>query len=177
MRVAAFAAVRGFRCDLMAGEEPELCLRLRAEGWRVWFLQETLTLHDAAMLRFGQWWKRAMRSGYGSMQRAYLCGVPFELEGVRDLVGTWVWALALPVVAVSVGLTWSAWAFLLALLYPLQVVRLALRGEQRGEDALRRNVWYAVFLVLGKFPKIVGHARFLLGYYLRRRPRLIEYKS
>src|SRR6185436_696228 len=37
-RAAAFEAVHGFRLELICGEEPELCVRLRAAGWRVWRL-------------------------------------------------------------------------------------------------------------------------------------------
>src|SRR5262249_3908521 len=48
MRVDAFEAVRGFRDTLIAGEEPELCVRLRAAGWRVWRLDAEMTIHDAA---------------------------------------------------------------------------------------------------------------------------------
>ncbi|MEM9139196.1 MAG: glycosyltransferase, partial [Pseudomonadota bacterium] len=58
MRMTALAAVGGYRDDLIAGEEPELCVRLRAAGWRVWRLDAEMTLHDADMHRFGQWWRR-----------------------------------------------------------------------------------------------------------------------
>src|SRR5258706_283514 len=34
-RVSAFREAGGFRTDLRAGEEPELCLRLRRRGWRI----------------------------------------------------------------------------------------------------------------------------------------------
>ena len=51
--------VGGYRDDLIAGEEPELCVRLRAAGWRIWRLDAEMTLHDAAMTRFGQWWQRS----------------------------------------------------------------------------------------------------------------------
>ncbi|MFP3526346.1 hypothetical protein SB912_28065, partial [Pantoea sp. SIMBA_072] len=36
MRADAFAGAGGFRADLIAGEEPELCVRLRGNGWKVW---------------------------------------------------------------------------------------------------------------------------------------------
>jgi len=48
MRIAAFDQVKGFRSDLICGEEPELCVRLRQAGWRIWRLPEDMTLHDAA---------------------------------------------------------------------------------------------------------------------------------
>ncbi len=38
MRVAALRDVGGYREDLIAGEEPELCVRLRQAGWRIWRL-------------------------------------------------------------------------------------------------------------------------------------------
>ena len=34
MRIDALEAVNGYRADLIAGEEPELCVRLRIAGWR-----------------------------------------------------------------------------------------------------------------------------------------------
>ena len=36
MRVEAFEAVGGYRAQLIAGEEPELCVRLREIGWKIW---------------------------------------------------------------------------------------------------------------------------------------------
>lgn len=178
IRATAFAAADGYREDLMAGEEPELCARLRAAGWRVWFLDTPLTLHDAAMLRFRQWWRRAKRSGYGSMQRAWLCGARgADLEDVRGLLGTWTWALALPVVIVLGVFYWSAWTALLLLCYPLQVLRISLRPDGRSSKSWRDHLWYSLFLVLGKFPKLAGQLRFLADRYGWLRARLIEYKS
>ena len=63
MRADAFATAGGYRPDLIAGEEPELCVRLRAKGWKVWRLPAEMTLHDASMTRFGQWWRRTLRGG------------------------------------------------------------------------------------------------------------------
>ena len=56
VRVDALRAVEGYREDLIAGEEPELCLRLRQAGWRIWRLDAEMTAHDAQITRFGQWW-------------------------------------------------------------------------------------------------------------------------
>ena len=64
IRAEAFKAVAGFRDELIAGEEPELCLRLRELGWNIWRLDAEMTHHDAAITRFSQWWKRTVRSGY-----------------------------------------------------------------------------------------------------------------
>ena len=63
-RVQAFRDVGGFRAELVAGEEPELCARLRARGWKVLRIAAEMTRHDAAMTRFGQWWRRNVRAGH-----------------------------------------------------------------------------------------------------------------
>jgi GT2 family glycosyltransferase len=175
MRAAAFAATGGYRPDLMAGEEPELCDRLRIAGWRIWFLDAPLTVHDAAMVRFGQWWKRAARSGYGSMQRAILCKTPVELVGLRDFLSTWMWALGVPLAVVVAVVSWGPWALVLWLLYPAQVARVALRSGRRGPWP--RNLGYSVFLLLAKLPKLIGQLTFLAHHWGRRASPLIEYKS
>jgi GT2 family glycosyltransferase len=78
MRVEALRAVGGYREDVIAGEEGELCFRLRSVGWRIWRLQADMALHDAAMTQFKQWWRRAVRGGYAFAQGAYLHGASKE---------------------------------------------------------------------------------------------------
>ncbi|MNH42551.1 hypothetical protein D3C79_1042730 [compost metagenome] len=61
---------------------------------------------------------------------------------------------------------------MLLLVYPLQMLRLARRG---GRSA-RENAVQAVFLVLGKFPEMLGQMRFVLNRFMAGNPALIEYK-
>ena len=93
MRAGALTAVSGFREDLIAGEEPELCVRLRAAGWRIWRLDADMALHDADMTRFSQWWTRAVRSGYASAQGAYLHGAGPERHQVWESRRAWLWGV------------------------------------------------------------------------------------
>src|SRR6185437_14029394 len=65
MRVDAFDTVGGFSPKLIAGEEPELCARLRERAWKIWRLDADMTRHDINLTRFSQWWRRIVRSGYG----------------------------------------------------------------------------------------------------------------
>jgi hypothetical protein len=64
MRRSALAEVGGYDSELMAGEEPELCRRLRAAGYRVLHIDVPMTGHDLCMTRFVQYWRRALRAGY-----------------------------------------------------------------------------------------------------------------
>lgn len=173
MRVAAVADVGGFRLDLVSGEEPELCIRLRAAGWRIWFLAEAQVVHDAAITRFGQWWKRAVRSGYGATQGALLHGGPPEFHCMRLLASSWFWVLGVPLGALALQPWLGGWAWLLLLLYPLQLLRLGLRGPT-GD---RRDWWWAAFSLVIKYPNFVGQLQCLLHHCLHRKPRLIDYKS
>jgi len=172
MRVAAFTTVGGYSDDLIAGEEPELCVRLRALGWRIRILPDVMSEHDAAMLRFSQWWRRTVRSGYAFAEvAARHRGSPYGIwrVNVRRIL---LWGGILPVVAL-IGAVLVHPAFLALLLaYPAQVARIALRA-----GATRRESWvHAVFMVLSRFPELVGALRFYRNRLLGRRGGLVEYK-
>ena len=123
MRYAAVQAVGGYDPGLIAGEEPDLCLRLRAKGGEVWRVDAEMTLHDAAMTRFSQWWRRAVRAGHAFAEGCARHGFDhWGLETRRALI----WGAGLPMAIVLLGL-WHPAGWLLALAYPAQVIRLARR--------------------------------------------------
>ncbi len=64
MRRSVLVEVEGYDPGLSAGEEPELCRRLRARGYRIVHIDAPMTRHDLNMTRFSQYWRRAMRAGY-----------------------------------------------------------------------------------------------------------------
>ena len=172
MRAEAFEGVGGFNPTLIAGEEPELCVRLRAAGWEIWRLDHEMTLHDADMTRFGQWWKRARRGGHAFAEGAAMHGAPPERHFVPGTVRALVWGLAIPLLILLAWIIIGPVALLGLLIYPVQVVRLALRG-----DASRRETWEeAFFSMLIKFPETLGALEYGLGRLSRRPSQLIEYK-
>ncbi len=172
MSVAALKQVGGFKEDLIAGEEPELCVRLRQQGWAIWRLEADMTLHDAAMLKFSQWWKRSVRGGHAFAQGACLHGALPERHSVREARSAWIWGLAIPL-AVTLSTFFLGLAGLaLLVIYPLQILRLTIKGKHD----VSVNFLRAFFLVLGKFPEMVGAFRFHLGKFTRSETRLIEYK-
>ncbi len=166
MRMEALQEVGGFNPALIAGEEPELCVRLRAAGWTIWRLDEEMTLHDAALSRFSQWWKRNRRAGHAYAEGAALHGAPPERHGVRQVRSALAWGAGLPLLALS-GLALTPWSLLLLLGWPAQVLRLGLR---EGDWA------HAFFLTLGKLPEAQGVADYWWGRVRGARRGLIEYK-
>jgi hypothetical protein len=172
MRANAVEAVGGYRDDLIAGEEPELCVRLRAAGWHIWRLDNEMALHDAAMTRFGQWWRRTLRGGYAFAQGAYLHGAPPERHWVRESRRAWLWGVWLPLACLAIGLAFGPWGWAVWLIYPLQI----LRQTMLGRGPVRDRLLLALFQLLARFPEGWGQIRFMFDRLLGRQARLIEYK-
>jgi GT2 family glycosyltransferase len=172
IRVDAVTAVSGFRDDLIAGEEPELCLRLRTSGWRVWRLDTDMAVHDAAMTCFSQWWKRALRAGYAFAQGAYLHGTGPERYRVWENWRAWLWGVFLPFACLLACLFFWPLGLAAWLIYPLQV----LRQTARNVGTLRQRTLLALFQVLGRFAEGMGQIKFLRDRLLGQQGRLIEHK-
>ena len=162
MRSAAFRAAGGFDPTLIAGEEPELCLRLRRQHWTVVRIDADMALHDMAMTRFSQWWRRCVRAGHGYAQGAARHGRSSDRHFVRQVRSIWFWGLGLPVAAV--GLAWPTWGVSLLLMagYPLLFDRIRRASRRRGLEPSLAAL-YAGSCVLAKFPQVFGAIRYRLG--------------
>ncbi len=167
MRMAALEAVDGYNPALIAGEEPELCVRLRQAGWKVMRLDAEMTLHDAAITQFSQWWKRTKRAGHAYAEGAALHGAPPERHNVAQTKRALIWGVVLPVAILALAF-FVPWALALLLIYPVQIARLARRSGDLTE---------AVFLTLGKFAEGQG----VLAYWINRlrgaQAQIMEYKA
>ncbi len=171
-RADALVRAGGYRDSLIAGEEPELCVRLRAAGGRVWRLDADMTWHDAAITRFPQWWRRTMRSGHAFAEGAALHGAPPERHFVAETRRALLWGAALPVLLVLAS-AWHPALAALFLVYPLQWLRLGRRLAGQGGPI----PWtHAAFLILGRFPEALGALKFRLSAMSGRASGLIEYK-
>jgi cellulose synthase/poly-beta-1,6-N-acetylglucosamine synthase-like glycosyltransferase len=155
-RRAAYEAVGGFDPALIAGEEPELCSRLRVAGWTIARLDAPMTVHDAAILRFGQWWRRAVRCGFGYAQIwSVTRSRPIVLYG-RNLARALFWANLLPAAALVATPIFLAAPVALIGIYLVQIVRTALRSSLPT-----RLAWAnALLSVVGKFAEAWGVLRF-----------------
>ena len=172
MRVDALEAAGGYRDDLIAGEEPELCVRLRAGGWKIWRLDHDMTLHDAAMHHFSQWWRRQARSGYAFAQGAHLHGRTDERHWVWESRRALLWAILIPSAILAGLLLAGPLALLVLLIYPAQV----LRRSRRMSGRWRTRLQLAFFEQLSRFPEAWGQLLFFRNRLLGRHGRLIEYK-
>ena len=183
MRVEAFQEIGGYDPSVMAGEEPELCQRLRNHGWKILRIDAEMTLHDSEMLHFRQWWRRTVRSGYGAADVASR----FGSQGlfVAQVRSARVWAVGWPLAVIVSGLTFAAMmgrlagilaAAIICVAVPAQILRLALRGRRRmmrNRDALV----YGILTMIGKWANLLGQLRYLRDRFSGQNARLIEYKQ
>ena len=172
MRIQALNVVGGYRENVIAAEEDELCVRLRNAGWRIWRLPDEMGLHDAAMMRFGQWWRRSMRAGYAFAQGSHLHWRPPERHFVRETRRAWIWGILLPFICIVVTATFHPFGWLIWTVYPLQFLRLTTRNSGPVQD----RASLALFQLLARFPEVLGQLAFLQDIFFKRSPNIIEHK-
>jgi GT2 family glycosyltransferase len=155
VRASAFRQVGGYDAAIVAGEEPELCARLRSHGWAIWRLDASMTIHDADMHRFSQWWVRAVRSGYGYVQVfRKTCRGPSNPLYCRELARSLGWTVGVVFLAlVLVPLVGAAALLLAPAIWALQLLRLSLSyGPSKG-----------IHLLLAKAAEATGVLRYCVA--------------
>jgi GT2 family glycosyltransferase len=172
VRASALASVGGYREDVIAAEEDELCVRLRAANWRIWRIAGEMGFHDAAIGQFGQWWRRSLRAGYAFAQGAYLHGEPPELHFVWERNRALIWGIFLPAGCLVAGFAFPPWGHAFWLVYLVQLVRLTVRQAGSVTDRLTLSF----FQLLARFPESWGVLKFARDRLFSRRSRIIEYK-
>jgi GT2 family glycosyltransferase len=171
VRSVAFAAVGGFDETVIAAEDDEFCVRIRKADWKIQRLPVEMTIHDAAMARFAQWWSRAVRSGHGFEQVGDMHPEYFTKERRR----VWIYGVILPALALigllSVGEVF--WAVLI--LYLVSYLRTVI-GLHRDGLVLKEAFIHAVFLTLSKFPNFQGILTYKWRQFRGHKMNIIEYK-
>jgi hypothetical protein len=171
VRVEAFEAAGGFRAQSIAGEEPELCVRLRKIGWKIWRLDANMTQHDAAMTQMRQFWTRSVRCGYAYAEVSRLHkATPYGIWR-RETKRAIFWGGFLPI-AICLGALIYPAALVGALAYVFQICRVAVARGPTCSDS-----WiYAFFITVAKFAEFQGILKFYWHQLSRQNAKLIEYK-
>jgi glycosyltransferase involved in cell wall biosynthesis len=180
VRRQALADAGGFDDRLVAGEEPELCRRLRAAGWLIEHIDAPMTRHDLAITTARAWWQRAERAGLAYAQvAARYADTPDPLwsaEARRNRRHAGGLLAALPLLALA------AW------LQPLLAVLGLLAGLLLWARSASRCVWkcpqqpalawaYAAHSHLQQLPILAGQWRWWRLQRAQRAPELMEYKA
>lgn len=179
-RLGALTRHGGFDPTITAGEEPELCSRLRGAGWRIRRIDAEMATHDLAMTRLGQWWRRSMRFGYGSLDVARRAKLPQFVRANRRARVWGMWLLVGAVLATAAGSTRAPFADAALLawiaLWPAQWLRIAIGVARRGQP-LRMACEYALFVHLSNFPHLLGQLWNQIDRSHGNHGRLVEHKA
>ncbi|MCP4904758.1 MAG: glycosyltransferase [bacterium] len=175
IRAAIFRDVEGYDETLIAGEDPDLAARISAAGWKIERLDVDMTVHDAGLSRFRQWWMRQIRAGH-AVADAWLRSSWSDSTILRRLASILFWGAAFPLGilawVVAIG---GATPLGLLLAYPVLGLRIYLRMRKRGRAPVDAAL-YAGACIEGKFAEVYGAAQCLLNRVRRGPQKLIEYK-
>jgi hypothetical protein len=174
VRISAFDAVGGFNEDAIAGEEPDLGVRLSLAGFSIVKIDVPMATHDAQIMTFGQWWARAVRSGHALAHRYVRHGATTFRDGRRELFSALFWGLAIPVITLaSLPLTRG---FSVLLLGGYAVLGWRVYRHYAATGLSRSDAWLMTRHILyGKFAQVLGIFRYARNIH-RGRFEIIEYK-
>ncbi len=182
-RVEALRQVDFYNPTMIAGEDTELSMRLRKQGWRLSRIAAEMTLHDAAIIRFGQWWRRTQRSGHGYGEMAHFHPDARNPNWPRTVRSITFWGGVVPLsliavvfLALTLSPAWWGIAALLLLAWPIRMAQLARRQWRRGLSP-RIACASGILLMVGKLPQFFGLIVYHRNRLSRRSSRLIEYKG
>jgi GT2 family glycosyltransferase len=180
MRRSALAEVEGYDPALVAGEEPELCRRLRARGYRIVHIDASMTRHDLNMTRFSQYWRRAVRAGYAYREvsnRFCETADPMWLqESRKNLRNGSFWIAWFTVTLVLLAFR-NAWVLPWVALLIVFVARSAWKARSRAPGQPGLLMLYGLHSHLQQVPTLVGQLRYLLDRHAGRQGTQIEYKE
>ncbi|MEM9073711.1 MAG: glycosyltransferase [Myxococcota bacterium] len=174
IRREVFEAIDGYDAGMIAGEDPELCLRVRHARHRVMRIDAEMTLHDADMHALQQWWKRVVRAGHAYAEGAHM-HPGYRLRELRSIV--W-WGGAVPTVAVGAApITLGASLAMGAAGYGLLWSRIY-RYRRDRDDPTKHAALYATATTVGKIAEMRGVLQYAWNTFVRRqKSELIEYKG
>ncbi|RKZ41662.1 MAG: glycosyltransferase family 2 protein [Gammaproteobacteria bacterium] len=172
--------VGGYNPQLIAGEEPEMCQRIRTRGYSILHIDKPMTLHDLAINHWSQYWQRAIRGGHAyaeiSSQLRDTKTPLWQHESRKNglhasiLIGIFIVGLI-----ISLGLK-SLWPFFGSiLLFLLLSLRSAWRARWKSKNLVTLFL-YGLHSQFQHIPIAVGQWSYYYHRWRGQRRRLIEYK-
>ncbi|BAZ09688.1 family 2 glycosyl transferase [Calothrix sp. NIES-4071] len=177
MRVSAFQKVSGFNPCLIAGEEPELCMRLRQAGGKILRIDAEMARHDANMTSFWQWWKRSIRNGHAYAEGAWLQGRSPDRYWLKQSNMIWMWGLILPLLVVVTLLPTKGLSILLLLTGYIYIFFKVYNITRRKGFERKDCILFALFCIIDKYPMLYGQIKFHISRLLKRQSTIMEYKN
>ena len=171
--------VNGFDPGFIAGEEPELCFRIRQVGKKIYRYDTDMTRHDADMHRVSQWWKRSLRSGYAYAlnysKHGRASSEKFKLREIRSII---VWN-TLAVILIGLSLVSKSFTPLILFVFLFMAMVFKIYISQKRIQKIygpRLAFVYALSNMFAKLPQLFGLIKFWQKERSGKRHTLVEYK-
>jgi glycosyltransferase involved in cell wall biosynthesis len=180
MRRSALAEADGYDPSLIAGEEPELCRRLRARGYRIVHIDFPMTGHDLNMTHFSQYWRRAVRAGHAYAEMAFRyrgTTDPMWSQESRRNLRTGVFWITWLLIALLFAALRTLWGVPWLALLPVLSARSAWKARSKAQGQTMLLLLYGLHSQLQQIPILVGQLRWFQSRRSRERPKQIEYKQ
>jgi len=180
VRRQALVQVGGFDGSLKAGEEPEMCARLRARGWQIEHLDIPMTKHDLAVRSLRGYALRCYRGGIAYAEVAHrmrtLGDGLWQREATRDLLHGVLYML-FPLLVLATFAIHAAAGIVLLALAGLVILRTAWRCRWKAPGQPLLCLEYAVHAHLQKLPAVAGQFAWRRAHARSREIELVEYKD
>jgi len=169
MRRDVLEQVDGFNSELIAGEEPEMCQRIGAKGYKILHIDQDMVLHDLAMTHWSQYWRRSVRTGHAYAEVSNLLkssSINFWQRESRQNFLRASFFISIFILGFIMNILWfSGLVFL--------VLSLRSGWKSRWKSSrLMTLFWYGLHSQFQQIPIMIGQ----LSYYYGKPQQLIEYK-
>ncbi len=171
IRADIFKCLGGFNSSVIAGEEPELCYRIREAGYRILRIDQDMTHHDANIHSFKQHWMRSVRCGYSYALGLHMHNKPKERLNLRATVSALFWGFFFPSTVLILSCI-NSYFLLLLLIYPLNIIKI----YSYFRNIVPIPLVYSASLVVAKFSETYGILKFLKTRMFSDKHKIIEYK-
>lgn len=181
IRRSVLEQVGGYDERLIAGEDADLCTRIRALGYKIVYLDRRMVGHDLAIDRFWQYWRRSIRTGYAYAEisdRFRHSSVPvWSREARRNLIqGAAIVALIVGSASLSLAVRSLIPAAVASIIFMALVVRTSLRARWKCASFSTRLL-YGLHSHFAQVPIMLGQFKYRRDRWTSRRAELIEYKD
>lgn len=181
VRREALASVNGYNPLLIAGEEPDLCRRMRGLGNRILHIDEPMTLHDLDMHHFSQYWRRSIRTGYAYAEISAIYANTSDPLWGRDsrsnLIRGVFWTTS-PLLAIVLSIALHTIGPIG--LFVLAAVALIARTVTKSSRRIRKPyllLAYSLHSHLQQVPIFFGQLRYRIRRMRGQSSAIIEYKT
>jgi glycosyltransferase involved in cell wall biosynthesis len=174
IKVNVFRTMHGFKTNVIAGEDSELGVRMCLAGYKMQKIDHHMETHDANMLKFSQWWSRAVRAGHAIGQRAYINGNTAVKDCVKERKSTLIWGIGMPIIWLLLLIIKPIFSLVILFLYGILGLKVYLYSLKFGMNSKDAFI-YTFFIVVGKVANGIGLLKFYMNT-LNKQYVLIEYK-